>query len=310
MPLTDYEVRTLTARLNMLELADAQLRELDLILNKTFNEIDLIMGQLSGVDDLIRRRELETLQRSIAQVLDDSFGQIEDSITFRMRQAVEVARDGNLDGAIQMFDQIDRQFSDQLPILFQRIPDDATRSALSRIFDDGKLFSDRIWDLQQFSHNEISKTVAEGVFKGTSHTELMKELEPFLKMEDGEFKAFQRTWNETHDDVWKADWKTRGRLKYNLQRLSRTEINNAHREGQVYSARNSPWVKGLKWNLSASHPKPDICDQWATQNKFGMGPGIYPVDDVPLDHPNGLCYITNVLISQEEINNLVRERQA
>jgi hypothetical protein len=304
MPLTNYEVLTLESRLNMLELVEAQLNELDLILRETFDEIDRVMANLAGTDDIVRRRELEILRRSISDVLDETFDAVEDSITQSMRSAVEIARDGNLAGAIEMFDEIDRRYSDSLPVIFQQIPDNATRAVLSRMLDDGKLFSDRIWDLQQFSDNEISKTVTRGVLQGKSHTELMKDLEPFLRMDDQEFQAFQRTWAETHDEAWKADWKTRGRLKYNLQRLSRSEINNAHREAQVLSARVSPWVKALKWNLSASHPKPDICDTWATQDLHGLGPGIYPFDDVPLDHPNGLCFITNVLVSQEEINSL------
>ena len=307
MPLTNYEIQILGARLSLLELIDAQLQELDAILKQTYIEIDLALADLSGPSGVLRRRELE-LQRSIAAVLDDTFVQIEDAITQRMREAAQVASDGNLAAATEMFDQIDKQYSNSLPLMFQTIPDDATRAVLSRMLDDGKLFSDRIWDLKVYSNNEISKTVAKGVLQGTSHTELMKELEPFLKMNADEYSAFQRVWAEKHDDVWKADWKTRGRLKYNLRRLSRTEINNAHREGQVYSAKRSPWIKGLKWNLSASHPKPDICDEWATQDKYGMGQGVYPPDEVPLDHPNGLCFLTNVLISQAEIEKLAKAR--
>ena len=225
-----------------------------------------------------------------------------------MREAATIAANGNLDAAILMFDDIDRTYGQSLPPLFQAIPGSATRAVLSRMLDDNKLFSERIWDLQQFTNNEISKTVTKGVLQGKSHTALMKELEPYLKMTDEEFQAFQRSWAETHDEAWKADWKTRGRLKYNLQRLSRTEINNAHREAHVYSARLSPWVSGLRWNLSASHPKPDICDEWATQDEHGMGGGVYPPDEVPLDHPNGLCFLTNVLIPQAEIEALVRAR--
>lgn len=309
MALTDYEIQTLASRLSMLELVESQLVELDLILEEAFFEIDRIMANQVGADDILRRRDLQILHRSIADALDIAFDDIEDSIRGHMRQAVEIARDGNLRGAMEMFDQIDRRYSGTLPPLFQKIPDDATRAVLSRLLDDRKLFNERIWDLRQFSNNEISKTVARGVFQGKSHTELMRELEPFLKMDDSQYQAFQRRWAETHDDAWKADWKTRGRLKYNLQRLSRTEINNAHREGQVHSARKSPWVGALKWNLSASHPKPDICDTWATQNLYGLGAGVYPFDSVPLDHPNGLCFITNVLISQAEIERLVVSRR-
>ena len=32
----------------------------------------------------------------------------------------------------------------------------------------------------------------------------------------------------------------------------------------------------------------------SAENKFGLGPGIYPKDNVPLDHPNGQCFLTIV----------------
>lgn len=308
MAVTEYEARTLQARLSMLELVESQLNALDTILEETYFEIDALIGNLTGTDGKLRANDLARLQASIADRMDLAFDQINDSMADHMRRAIELARDGNLDGAMAMFEEIDARFGGQLPGLFQPIPDAAMRSILSRMLDDGKLFSDRIWDLEQFSNNELSKILSKGVLEGKSHTELMKDLEPYLRMTDDEFAAFQRTWNETHDDVWKAEWKTRGRLKYNLHRLSRTEINNAHREGQIHSARLSPWVQGLKWNLSASHPKPDICDEWATQDLYGLGKGVYPFDEVPLDHPNGLCFLTNVLASQEEIERLIRAR--
>lgn len=308
MPLTNYEALTLDARLNMLVLLDAHLTEMDFVLRTSFLEIDVLMGNLAGPSNVVRRGRLAQLQRGIADILDDTFGRVEDSIVQSMREAVEIARDGNIDAAMVMFREIDERFTGGIPAIFRAVPDNATNAVLARVFDDGKLFSDRIWDLQQFSQNEISKTVAKGVLQGKSHTELMKDLEPFLRMDNDEFQAFQRVWAETHDEAWKADWKTRGRLKYNLHRLARTEINNAHREGMIWSARVSPWVESLKWNLSASHPKPDICDTWASQDLYDLGDGIYPFDSVPLDHPNGLCFMTNVLVSQEEINRLIVER--
>src|SRR5690606_3258478 len=38
------------------------------------------------------------------------------------------------------------------------------------------------------------------------------------------------------------------------------------------------------------HPRPDICDLYANQNLYGLGPGGYPPDAVPsTPHPNCLC---------------------
>jgi hypothetical protein len=54
---------------------------------------------------------------------------------------------------------------------------------------------------------------------------------------------------------------------------------------------------GLKWNRSASYYECAICEGYATQDIDGLGPGIYNPNglSLPLDHPNGLCFVTSVL---------------
>ena len=305
---TQYETELLRARLDQLQLVDSQLNILEQILRDLFDDIDELMIQVTDPNDIIRRRELGRLLNGVTDALGNRFGQIDDLIARGMLRAPEIVRDGHLRGSMILFDEFSPDFSDTLVSLFQNVPDDATRAVLSRVFDDGLLFSDRIHDLETFANNEISKTVTRGVLRRQSHTEMMRELEPFLKMTDDELRAFQRTWAETHDEAFKADWKTRGRLKYNLRRLARTEINNAYREGHILSARQSPFVEGVKWNLSGSHPKVDICDTWASQDLYDLGPGVYTFDTVPLDHPNGLCFLTNLIASDEKLEAIIRER--
>jgi len=305
---TQYETEILRARLGQLELVNSQLDALEQILRNIFNDIDILMLEITDPNDIVRRRELASLLRGITDVVGNGFADTEALIERGMRRATEIVRDGHLRGSMILFDEFDSSFSNRLLPFFENVPDDATRAVLSRILDDGQLFSSRIHNLETFTNNEISKTIARGVLQRKSHTELMRELEPFLKMTDDELKAFQRTWNETHDEAFKADWKTRGRLKYNLRRLARTEINNAYREGHIHAARQSPWVEGVKWNLSGSHPKVDICDTWASQDLDGLGPGVYTFETVPLDHPNGLCFLTNLIASDEKLESIIRER--
>ena len=73
------------------------------------------------------------------------------------------------------------------------------------------------------------------------------------------------------------------------------------------SAERAPWVDGVKWNLSASHPKPDICDDWATQDSDGLGAGCYLPRNAPVDHPNGLCFLTDVLAPPEIAHQRIME---
>jgi hypothetical protein len=54
---------------------------------------------------------------------------------------------------------------------------------------------------------------------------------------------------------------------------------------------------GMKWNLSKSHKVTDICDTLASQDLYGLGPGVYPKDKLlpKPAHPHCICFETIVL---------------
>lgn len=103
---------------------------------------------------------------------------------------------------------------------------------------------------------------------------------------------------------------TPGGVAYAAKRLARTEINNAFHEAQKIEG-ESPFVRGVQWNLSNSHPakkgaKPDKCDVYANADPFDLGRGVYPADQVPdKPHPNCLCYMTHQTVSDEEMLDLI-----
>lgn len=83
-----------------------------------------------------------------------------------------------------------------------------------------------------------------------------------------------------------------GGVSYAAMRLARTELNNAFRTSQELRYRDEPWCKGMKWNLSGSHPKRDECNDYAEADEHGLGAGVYPFGHVPRGHPNCLCHLT------------------
>lgn len=95
--------------------------------------------------------------------------------------------------------------------------------------------------------------------------------------------------------------RTPGGASYAAMRLGRTELNNAFHETSLRMASEDPFVERVKWNLSGSHPKPDICNQYASAvNRRGWDPGEYSVNQVPAKpHPQCLCYTTTIPISEE-----------
>lgn len=101
---------------------------------------------------------------------------------------------------------------------------------------------------------------------------------------------------------------TPGGASYAAMRLARTEINNAFHHSSVLRASAVPWITGMKWHLSSSHPKPDLCDRYARGGP--EGDGVYRKSDVPRKpHPHCFCYVTPEQLDEDEfLDNLVAGR--
>lgn len=89
----------------------------------------------------------------------------------------------------------------------------------------------------------------------------------------------------------------RDRALYTERVVARTETARVFQGAFVESTREQPWVKGYRWELRGSHPRPDVCDVYANQAIDGLGPGGYLVEGVPdlPAHPNCGCFTTAIL---------------
>lgn len=94
----------------------------------------------------------------------------------------------------------------------------------------------------------------------------------------------------------------RGGVSYAAYRLGRTELNNAFHRSYVNQHQDEPWVAGMKWHLSGSHPVADECNEYAESSHFKGGEaGVFRTDEVPgKPHPQCLCYVTTVQLDEDE----------
>lgn len=94
-----------------------------------------------------------------------------------------------------------------------------------------------------------------------------------------------------------------GNAAAKFRRVLRTEINRAHGERYKQLARADEKVIGLRFMLSPRHPRVDICDEHAAADLYGLGQGVYPVDECPWPaHPNTFSYTEAVY--RDEIGSL------
>jgi hypothetical protein len=93
------------------------------------------------------------------------------------------------------------------------------------------------------------------------------------------------------------DWfnpNTPGGVRYAAMRLARTEINNSFHAISAQKYAETPWITQVEWNLSKSHPKPDICNAVAADSPYAS-------DKTPArPHPQCMCYITPKSIDENE----------
>jgi hypothetical protein len=147
----------------------------------------------------------------------------------------------------------------------------------------GYRLSDRIWNTTTTTRNRLNLFLDEVIRDGRGAASIARELEQFLVPG----RSLVRT---------RAPYGTDA--SFDAMRIARTEITRAHAQAAEMSAAMNPFVQGLRWNLSGSHPRTDICDTNAAGG--ANGDGVYPLGAVKPTlpaHPHCLCYWSNVMIS-------------
>ncbi|MBL8165427.1 MAG: hypothetical protein JNJ61_25815 [Anaerolineae bacterium] len=159
----------------------------------------------------------------------------------------------------------------------------------------GYRLSDRIWNTADDTRTAINKLIRDGIQQGWSAEKLAKTLEQFLDPS----RAALRT---------KKPYGRDG--SFDAMRLARTEIARAHAQASYMAALTNPYVEGIDWALSPSHPRTDICDSYAT---IGMGGGrikepyTLGAPKLPPAHPHCLCRVQPyVSATPKEITDKLR----
>jgi hypothetical protein len=86
------------------------------------------------------------------------------------------------------------------------------------------------------------------------------------------------------------------KLAFRSARIARHETTESFRRSYIEQSRNKRGVHGFRWQLSPTrHVIPDECNVYASVNRFGLGPGVYPADHVP-HTPHPLCICSTVAV--------------
>ncbi len=87
-------------------------------------------------------------------------------------------------------------------------------------------------------------------------------------------------------------WWVYDKQLFNLKRIARTEMSTAMHRAVIASTQSDGDIIGYQWRLSSSHPRPDICDYYASV-EMGLGKGVWSKESVPDEkaHPHCMCLL-------------------
>lgn len=159
---------------------------------------------------------------------------------------------------------------------FSYVNKSAVESVISgRIYKGDWSLSKALWGTTKKTQTDLRTVIAEGIAQNKSIYDIAKDLEKYVD------PAAKKEW-----DWSKVYPGTSKKVDYNAQRLARTMVAHAYQQSFVQSTIKNPFVTKYKW-LSSGARTCEIC-----ADRDGQ---YYDKDDLPIDHPNGMCTYVAVI---------------
>lgn len=270
-----------------------------------------IHKELQKKNDTITQVQLTLLQRDIEQRIKQVTNEIATGITDSMittsNMVVEDTRIFLINCGFKRAD---------IAKAFLYIPDNVVRNIVTgNVYEKNWSLSTAIWGHTKDFNDKLSEIIAHGVAQGKSAYDIAKDLETYVN------PALAKPQKRIDSWIYKTDKKGNfvldaqgnrikikksffpGVVDYNAMRLARTMISHAYQQSFMAVNEKDPFVTGYRWLTSNFHGRVcDICKERAETNHHGLGEGVFPKDDLPMDHPNGMCVFEAVLI--DDIENI------
>lgn len=240
-------------------------------------ELDSLQGR--NVSEKMRAGYLTALQKKINLALDN----VDKNLSTLIKDGMIYTAAGTITDAQKFLGAVGLKINSA----FSRVPQDVVaRVASGQVYESGWTLSKAIWGNSKKIHDDINKIIVQGIAKQKSAYDIGKDLEKYVN------PSAKKPW-----DWGKVYPGTNRIIDYNAQRLSRTLVTHAYQQSMIEVNKNNPYLLGLKWEASSSSRVCDIC-----QERDGQ---IYPIDDVPLDHPNGMC--TQIAVFDRSLDDIAAD---
>lgn len=268
---------TLKARRAHLRYTGTKLRGMLGVLEESAKQLESLLARYAGDDGYIPVARQKALLAEMERLIQTLNQEIERAVGEIARGSVELATDAQ---GVILAGALPTELAGYEARLFGGVGM-VNVHALEAFWDfieaDGLTLSQRLWVLGRKNLGLIERILTTGIAQGRAAVPMARELRKFLT-EKGKQNA-----------------------RFNAWRLAVTESNRAYHLGTQTYYESLPWLEMEKYNLSASHPRYDICDEYATGGP--NGDGTYPKGEAPQPpvHPMCQCYLTAVIPSADEL---------
>lgn len=258
------------------------------IVEKDINNLSTKENISSIMKEFQLQRIKVGLQKSLETVGSKVNGVVRQSMTTTSEQMV---------GAMKSF--LEKTGMPQLLIkpAYQYVPTEVVeRVASGQLYQGNWSLSKSIWTDVKEKQSEINKIIAKGIALNKSSYDIAKDLEKYV--DPNAKKPWD--WNKVYPGSAKQ-------IDYNAQRLARTAVTHAYQQAFDECVKPNPFIEAVQWNNAHSGRVCPLCIELAETDQYGLGEGIFPKGEEPLDHPNGMCYLTAVIVkSMEEVATDIR----
>lgn len=269
-------------------LSAKQEREIKNLYNKAHYKLSQEIQKLSlpktSVSDRLREMYLDQLRKSLESSIEVLYRSLQNKLKDNMFQVSQAV-------VSDMRVWLDKIGFPQEGA-FEYVPDEVVHLIITgQIYEGRWSLSKAVWSNRQKMLKDVNTVISEGLLLNKPTYDIAKDIERYIDPKDIKDWDWQKVYPGTSKKV-----------DYNAQRLARTLIQHSYQQSLVLTTKDNPFVEGVQWVSAFAHGRTcELCKERATEDKFGLGAGVFPKDKLPLDHPNGLCSFGAKIDSMDDI---------
>ena len=286
-----YNLRFAKAEQTRKAITNQQLKQIKSMYQEIADQYSRRIENLSdktNISSILRTQYLREYQKQLADELGKVNRRIESNIKSGMTKTAEAVLEEEVRRAKELgFAGITGKYSN--------IPTDVVETIISgQLYQGNWSLSSAIWGTNEKIKRDCQNIVARGIAQNKGVYEVAKDLEAYVN------PSARKTYR------WARDYPGSTKvIDYNASRLARTMMSHAYQEAFERSTEKDPWVEAYQWNTGHNNRVCQLCIEREENDSYGLGPGVYPKGEVPLDHPNGQCFLT--IVQTKNTNDVVND---